>query len=113
MVNKLIPHSLLGTHKNYTASLQVLVCVTMFGLLQQHIVTLALQEGRRFLCEGQPRLAIPAALEALKILTEIHGGTHTMLTPAYLIMAEAAIGMRVPKSSWLSIQAMLCRSWTY
>ena len=55
-------------------------------------MNLALQEGRRFLCEGQPRLAIPAALEALKMLTEIHGGSHTQLTPAYLIMAEAAIG---------------------
>lgn len=55
-------------------------------------MNLALQEGRRFLCEGQPRLAIPAALEALKVLTEIHGGSHTQLTPAYLIMAEAAIG---------------------
>lgn len=55
-------------------------------------MTLALQEGRRFLCEGQPRLAIPAALEALKMLTEIHGSSHTKLTPAYLIMAEAAIG---------------------
>lgn len=54
-----------------------------------------MQEGRRFLCEGQPRLAIPAALEALKVLTEIHGGSHTLLTPAYLILAEAAIGINV------------------
>ncbi len=53
---------------------------------------LALQEGRKFLCEDQSRLAIPAALEALKFLTEIHGAIHVQLTPAYLILAEAAIG---------------------
>lgn len=38
-------------------------------------------------------MAIPAALEALRILTEVHGGTHINLTPAYLILAEAAIGL--------------------
>jgi len=52
----------------------------------------ALQEGRRFLHEGEHALAIPAALEALKFLTELHGGAHIQLTPAYLILAEAAIG---------------------
>ena len=58
-------------------------------------MSVSLQEGRRFLCSGEPHFAIPAALGALKILTEIHGGTHTQLTPAYLILAEAAIGMYV------------------
>jgi len=59
---------------------------------QTHIIELALQEGKRFLHEGEHALAIPAALEALKFLTELHGGTHIQLTPAYLILAEAAIG---------------------
>ena len=67
----------------------------MHCLPQQHIVTLSLQEGRKFLCEREPQFAIPAALGALKVLTEIHGGAHTQLTPAYLILAEAAIGMSI------------------
>ena len=64
-------------------------------VLQTHIIELALQEGKRFLHEGEHALAIPAALEALKFLTELHGGTHIQLTPAYLILAEAAIGQCV------------------
>ena len=62
---------------------------------QTHIIELTLQEGRRFLHEGEHALAIPAALEALKFLTELHGGTHIQLTPAYLILAEAAIGQSI------------------
>ena len=56
------------------------------------MVELALREGRLFLHEGQHRLAIPAALAALAMLTELHGSAHIQLTPAYLVLAEAAIG---------------------
>ena len=61
--------------------------------MQQHIVRLALQEGQRYLYEGKPQSAIPAALQALKMLADVHGNTDVKLTPAYLILAEAAIGM--------------------
>lgn len=61
-------------------------------LPQKYIIDVALREGRRFLHEGLPNLAIPAALEAQKFLTEIHGSAHIELAPAYLILAEAAIG---------------------
>lgn len=67
----------------------------------------SLQEGRRFLCEGEPHFAIPAALGALKVLTEIHGGTHTQLTPAYLILAEAAIGKLMLAGSVVTC----CHAW--
>ena len=42
--------------------------------------------------EGQPSLALPAATEALRFMTEVYGEAHIELTPAYLILAEAAIG---------------------
>ena len=53
---------------------------------------MALQEGRRFLYEGRPELAVPAALEALRFLAELHGEAALQLTPAYLILAEATTG---------------------
>ncbi len=38
-------------------------------------------------------MAIPAALEALKFLTDVYGSSNVHLTPAYLLLAEAAIGL--------------------
>ena len=63
-----------------------------FFPLQKHIIDLSLREGRRFLYKGQPSLALPAATEALRFMTEVYGEANIELTPAYLILAEAAIG---------------------
>ena len=73
---------------------------------------MALQEGRRFLHEGRPSLAIPAALEALKFLTEVYGGADIQLTPAYLILAEAAIGRLQHLSALLVYfyRGLVCKS---
>ncbi len=38
-------------------------------------------------------MAIPAALEALKFLTEVYGNADIHLTPAYLLLGAAAIGL--------------------
>ena len=70
--------------------------VTLVHLLiapQKHVIDVSLQEGRRFLYEGHHSMAIPAALEALKFLTEVYGNADIHLTPAYLLLAEAAIGL--------------------
>ena len=53
---------------------------------------MCLQEAHRFLHEGLHQHAIPAALEALKFLTEVYGSAHIEVTPAYLVLAEATIG---------------------
>ena len=62
-----------------------------FFSLQKHIIDFSLREGRRFLYEGQPSLALSAATEALRFMTEVYGEANIELTPAYLILAEAAI----------------------
>lgn len=93
-------YSNLGSHGFRAILIPCATCVVrlhqssapLLHSLQTHIIEVALQEGRRFLHEGEHALAIPAALEALKFLTELHGGAHIQLTPAYLILAEAAIG---------------------
>ena len=66
--------------------------LSLYIHLQEHIIDLALREGRRFLYEGQPSLALPAATEALRFMTEVYGEADIELTPAYLILAEATIG---------------------
>lgn len=38
-------------------------------------------------------MAIPAAMEALRFLTELYGNDNIHLTPAYLLLGEAAIGL--------------------
>ncbi len=70
----------------------VCVCVVLYYCVQERIINVALEEGRKYLCEGRAPLAIPTALQALKMLSDIHGKTDVRLTPAYLILAEAAIG---------------------
>ena len=62
--------------------------------LQKHVIDLSLREGHRFLYiyEGQPSLAFPAVTEALRFMTEVNGEANIELTPAYFILAEAAIG---------------------
>ena len=87
--------------------------------LQKHVIDVSLQEGRRFLYEGQHSLAIPAALEALKFLTEVYGGTAINLTSAYLILAEAAIGLNrlteadqyLSQAQWSVLKAKDCEPW--
>lgn len=89
------------------------------GLRKKHIIKVAIQEGRRFLYEGRPSLAIPAALEALKFLTEVYGGADIQLTPAYLILAEAAIGLGklreaeqyLSQAQWSVLQTPDCEPW--
>eukprot|EP00731_Ephydatia_muelleri_P022240 Em0014g831a len=63
------------------------------ALRRRHIIDVCLQEAHRFLHEGLHQHAIPAALEALKFLTEAYGSAHVEVTPAYLVLAEATIGL--------------------
>lgn len=56
-------------------------------------MSVALQEGRRLLYSGHAALAIPAALQAVRYLTELRAadGTSADIAPAYLLLSEAAI----------------------
>jgi tetratricopeptide (TPR) repeat protein len=60
-------------------------------------VSVALQEGQRLLYSGHAALAIPAALQAVRYLTELGSpdvgvaGGVADIAPAYLILSEAAI----------------------
>ncbi len=52
----------------------------------------ALTESRKQLHNGEPSLAFPPSLLALKLLTETHGPAHLELTPALLLLSQSAIG---------------------
>lgn len=85
------------------------------SFVQKHIIEVSLQEGRRFLYEGHHSMAIPAALEALKFLTEVYGNANIHLTPAYLILGAAAIGLGRLKEAdqYLSQVSLYIRSLKY
>ncbi|XP_064394306.1 zinc finger MYND domain-containing protein 12-like [Halichondria panicea] len=88
-------------------------------LRKKHIIEVSLQEGRRFLYEGHHSMAIPAALEALKFLTEVYGNANIHLTPAYLILGAAAIGLGrlkeadqyLSQAQWSVLKAGDCEPW--
>ena len=63
-----------------------------FLIFKDHIIEIALTEGRKQLHNGEPSLAFPPSLLALKLLTETHGSAHIQLTPALLLLAQSAIG---------------------
>ncbi len=63
-----------------------------FSSSQNDIVNVALTEGRKQLHNGEPAMAFPPSLLALKLLSETHGPAHLELTPALLLLSQSAIG---------------------
>nr|XP_033777708.1 zinc finger MYND domain-containing protein 12 isoform X1 [Geotrypetes seraphini] len=60
---------------------------------KKHLVDITYQEAQKFLCEGNHRTALPAALHSLRFSIEIYGFKSVELVPAYLALAEANIGL--------------------
>lgn len=84
------------------------------SVLQRHIVSVALQEGRRLLYSGHAALAIPAALQAVRYLTELQAaedGASGDIAPAYLILSEAAIRELACAICTTLGMYTLCRAW--
>ncbi|XP_074831819.1 zinc finger MYND domain-containing protein 12 isoform X1 [Carettochelys insculpta] len=60
---------------------------------QKHLVDLTHKVAQRFVFEGKHEEAIPAALHSLRFGINIYGPDSMELVPAYLILAEASIGL--------------------
>ena len=84
ILHSLQPHAILEEERAHRRHQQTLRKVI--------IIDLSLREGRRFLYKDQPSLVLPVATEALRFMTEVYGEANIELTPAYLILAEAAVG---------------------
>jgi hypothetical protein len=61
---------------------------------QHALADLTKYEASKFMVQGQFEFAIPAALQCLKISTLIYGKGQIELVPAYLLLAEANMGLR-------------------
>lgn len=57
------------------------------------LLDLCKNEAGKFLVRGQYELAIPGALKALRFAMDIYGSGHIELVSAYLLLAEANLGL--------------------
>lgn len=62
--------------------------------MNQHaLIDLAKTESSKFLVQGQYELAIPGALQSLRLGMLVYGKGHIELVPSYLLLAEANVGL--------------------
>ncbi|KAM9256308.1 zinc finger MYND domain-containing protein 12 [Cariama cristata] len=73
---------------------------------QKYIINLACSTAQEFVLDGKHKEAIPAALRALRLSTEVYGSNSVQLVPAYLLLAEASTGAgHLPQASKYLSQA--------
>uniref|UniRef100_A0A7S1EZU0 Uncharacterized protein n=1 Tax=Noctiluca scintillans TaxID=2966 RepID=A0A7S1EZU0_NOCSC len=62
--------------------------------IRKELLELCTETAQKFLVQGKYELAVPGALQALKFAIEIHGKEAVELVAAYLLLAEANLGLR-------------------
>lgn len=66
-------------------------------------------EARKYLVRQQYELVIPGAVQCLRFSMEVYGDGHMELVPAYLLLAEANLGL----SRWSNAEHFLSMAnWT-
>ncbi|NXH19748.1 ZMY12 protein, partial [Bucco capensis] len=83
---------------------------------KQHVLQLACHRAQQCVGAGKPREAIPAALQAARFSTELHGSHSLQLVPAYLLLAEAYMGVcdllqaskYLSQAQWIVLMAPEC-----
>ncbi|XP_031463821.1 zinc finger MYND domain-containing protein 12 [Phasianus colchicus] len=60
---------------------------------QKYIIDLTSSTAQKFIFDGKHKKALPAALHALRFSTKVYGSSSVQLLPAYLLLAEACIGV--------------------
>ncbi|XP_029434507.1 zinc finger MYND domain-containing protein 12 isoform X2 [Rhinatrema bivittatum] len=60
---------------------------------KKHVIYIAHQEAQKFVSQGKHRNALPAALHSLRFSIDVYGLKSIELVPAYLVLAEANIGL--------------------
>ncbi|NXW82188.1 ZMY12 protein, partial [Alopecoenas beccarii] len=60
---------------------------------QKYIMDLASSTAQEFILAGKHKEAIPAAFHALRFGTDVFGSRSAQLVPAYLLLAEASMGV--------------------
>ncbi|XP_055467228.1 zinc finger MYND domain-containing protein 12 [Psammomys obesus] len=60
---------------------------------QKHLIEFCYTVAQKYLFEGKHEEAVPAALHSLRFRMNVHGLNSVELVPAYLLLAEASLGM--------------------
>jgi len=73
------------------------------------LIEMTSEESSTLLRDNKPRLAIPAALQALKFTREVYGEGSVKLVPSFLLLAEAYIAMKkVSRAESFLTKANVC-----
>ncbi|XP_057640694.1 zinc finger MYND domain-containing protein 12 [Chionomys nivalis] len=60
---------------------------------QKHLIEFCYTVAQKYLFEGRHEDAVPAALHSLRFRMNMHGLSSVELVPAYLLLAEASLGL--------------------
>ncbi|XP_003128150.2 zinc finger MYND domain-containing protein 12 isoform X1 [Sus scrofa] len=60
---------------------------------QKHLIEFCYTVAQKYLFEGKYEAAVPAALHSLRFRMNVHGLSSVELVPAYLLLAEASLGL--------------------
>ncbi|XP_017519643.2 zinc finger MYND domain-containing protein 12 isoform X1 [Manis javanica] len=60
---------------------------------QRHLIEFCYTVAQKYLFEGRHEDAVPAALHSLRFRMNVHGLSSVELVPAYLLLAEASLGL--------------------
>nr|XP_055197870.1 zinc finger MYND domain-containing protein 12 isoform X2 [Nyctereutes procyonoides] len=60
---------------------------------QKHLIEFCYTVAQKYLFEGKHEAAVPAALHSLRFRMSVHGLSSVELVPAYLLLAEASLGL--------------------
>ncbi|XP_010860961.1 PREDICTED: zinc finger MYND domain-containing protein 12 isoform X2 [Bison bison bison] len=60
---------------------------------QKHLIELCYTVAQKYIFEGKHEDAVPAALHSLRFRMNVHGLNSVELVPAYLLLAEASLGL--------------------
>ncbi|EHA99298.1 Zinc finger MYND domain-containing protein 12 [Heterocephalus glaber] len=88
---------------------------------QKHLIEFCYTVSQKYLFEGKYEDAVPAALHSLRFRMAMHGLSSVELVPAYLLLAEASLGLGqivqaeeyLSQAQWTVLKSTDCSNATY
>ncbi|XP_013363218.1 PREDICTED: zinc finger MYND domain-containing protein 12 isoform X4 [Chinchilla lanigera] len=88
---------------------------------QKHLIEFCYMVAQKYLFEGKHEDAVPAALHSLRFRMAMHGLSSVELVPAYLLLAEASLGLGrivqaeeyLSQAQWTVLKSTECSNATY
>ncbi|VCW96845.1 unnamed protein product [Gulo gulo] len=88
---------------------------------QKHLIEFCYTVAQKYLFEGKHAAAVPAALHSLRFRMNVHGLSSVELVPAYLLLAEASLGLGhivqaeeyLSQAQWTVLKSTDCCSATH